>query len=207
MKLALCGLPGSGKSTIFSALVGRKITTGKGREETGQALLPVPDERVDKLSAMFNPKKTVYAQVTYLDPAKPQVKPDDPTTKLPPELAQCDGIIEVVRNFDAGMGAPTPQADHQAFHDELILNDLISVERRLERIAQERQRGRSIDQEENTASGRGQGAPEPGKAAQAFGRRGRPHKAKGLRPAVRQTGDHCGQQRGRRSRAAGPGRG
>ena len=148
MKLALCGLPGSGKSTIFSALVGRKITMGKGREETGQALLPVPDERVDKLSALFNPKKTTYAQVTYLDPAKPQAKPDDPTTRLPPELTQCDGLIEVVRNFDAGLGAPNPQADHQAFHDELILNDLISVERRLERIALERQRGRKTDQEE-----------------------------------------------------------
>ncbi|MBI5522729.1 MAG: redox-regulated ATPase YchF [Desulfarculus sp.] len=148
MRLALCGLPGAGKSTLFAALAGRKLAGDKGRDQAGTAILPVPDQRVDKLSALFNPKKTTHAQITYLDPAPALAKPEDPTTRLPPELRQCEGLIEVVRNFDAGLGAPNPQGDHQAFGDELLLNDLITVERRLERMAGERQRGRKVDQEE-----------------------------------------------------------
>lgn len=150
MKLALCGLPGSGKSTLFAALAGRRLAGDKGRDQAGTAILPVPDARVDKLSALFQPKKTTHAQVTYLDPALPLAKADDPTTKLPPELRQCEGLVEVVRNFDAGLGKPNPRGDHQAFGEELLLNDLITVERRLERMAQERQRGRKVDQEEQT---------------------------------------------------------
>jgi GTP-binding protein YchF len=150
MKLALCGLPSSGKSTLFAALAGRKITGDKGRDQAGTAILPVPDQRVDKLSALFMPKKTTFAQVTYLDPALPLAKPEDPTTKLPPELRQCEGLIEVVRNFDGGLGAPNAKGDHEAFGDELLLNDLITVERRLERMAEERRRGRKVDQEEQS---------------------------------------------------------
>ena len=148
MRLALTGLAGSGKSTLMRALAGRKLGGEKGRDQAGQAILPVPDPRVDKLSALFKPKKTTYAQVTYLDPPMPLAKPEDPTTRLPAELRQCEGLIEVVRNFDAGLGKPNPAADHRAFAEELILNDLITVERRLERMAQEKQRGRKVDQEE-----------------------------------------------------------
>ncbi|MFZ5586802.1 MAG: DUF933 domain-containing protein [Thermodesulfobacteriota bacterium] len=148
MKLALCGLASAGKSTLFAALAGRKLVADKGRDQAGTVILPVPDQRVDKLSALYHPKKTTYAQVTYLDPAAPVAKADDPTTKLPAELRQAEALIEVVRNFDAGLGAPRPAADHQAFFEELLLNDLITVERRLERIAQERQRGRKVDGEE-----------------------------------------------------------
>lgn len=148
MKLALCGLASAGKTTLFAALAGRKLMADKGRDQAGTVILPVPDSRVDKLSAMYDPKKTTYTQITYLDPAPAQAKPEDPTTKLPAELRQCDGLIEVVRNFDGGLGAPRAAADHQAFSEELLLNDLITVERRLERMVQERQRGRKVDAEE-----------------------------------------------------------
>ncbi len=130
------------------ALAGRRIAVAKSSTDASQALLTVPDERIDKLSALYNPKKTVYAQITFIDPAPPVAKADDPTTKLPPELRQAEGILEVVRNFDGGLGVPDAAGDHQAFCDELIINDLITVERRLERIAEERKRGREIDQEE-----------------------------------------------------------
>ena len=148
MRLGLAGLTGSGKTTLFSALAGRRVAAGKGRDETGQALLNVPDERVDKLSALYKPKKTVYAQVTFLDPPPPPAKAEDPAAKMPQELKYCDGLVEVVRNFDAGMGAPSPQKDHQAFFEEMLLYDMVTVENRLERIAKERQRGRTQDQEE-----------------------------------------------------------
>ncbi len=148
MKLALAGLPTSGKSTLMRALAGRRLAVGKGSTDAGQALLPVPDERVDRLSALYQPRKTIHAQITFVDPAPPVAKADDPTTKLPPELRQAEGLVEVVRNFDGGLGAPDPAGDHQAFAEELLLSDLITVERRLERIAEERRRGREIDQEE-----------------------------------------------------------
>jgi len=148
MKLALTGLATSGKSTLMRALAGRRIAVGKGSTDASQALLTVPDQRIDKLSAMYSPQKTIYAQITFIDPAPPMAKADDPTTKLPPELRQAEGLLEVVRNFDGGLGAPDVAGDHQAFNDELIINDLITVERRLERIAEERKRGREIDQEE-----------------------------------------------------------
>jgi hypothetical protein len=148
MQLAFCGLPGGGKSTIFSALSGRRLSGEHARGEASQAILPVPDPRLDKLAAMYNPKKLTYAQVVFVDPPAPPAKADDPTTRLPQELRQADGLVEVVRNFDVGMGAPDPAGDYRAFGDELILNDLITVERRLERIAAERQRGRDVDKEE-----------------------------------------------------------
>ncbi len=147
MRLALCGMPGAGKSTLFAALAGRRAGVA-GRGEANLALLNVPDERVDKLSAMYHPKKTIYAQISFVDPPPPPAKPEDPAAKLPAELAQADGLVQVVRNFDGGLGAPDPAGEYRAFVDELILHDLITVERRLERIAAERQRGRDIDNEE-----------------------------------------------------------
>ncbi|RJX29009.1 MAG: redox-regulated ATPase YchF [Desulfarculus sp.] len=147
MRLALCGLPSAGKSTLFAALAGRRTASG-GRAEANLALLNVPDERVDRLSALYRPKKTTYAQISFVDPPPPPAKPEDPAARLPVELGQCEGLVQVVRNFDAGLGAPNPAADFRAFVEEMLLHDLIIVERRLERIASERQRGREVSAEE-----------------------------------------------------------
>ena len=69
MKLGIIGLPQSGKTTIFNALTrGNAPTTASaGRFEVHTAVVDVPDPRVDKLSGMFKPKKTIYAKVTYAD--------------------------------------------------------------------------------------------------------------------------------------------
>ena len=69
MKLGIIGLPQSGKTTIFNALTrGHAPTTASaGRFEVHNAVVEVPDPRVDTLSAMFKPKKTIYAKVTYAD--------------------------------------------------------------------------------------------------------------------------------------------
>jgi len=69
MKLGIIGLPQSGKTTIFNALTrgNTPITASAGRIEVHTAVVDVPDPRVDKLSAMFKPKKTIYAKVTYAD--------------------------------------------------------------------------------------------------------------------------------------------
>lgn len=148
MKLALAGMPGSGKSTLLSALSTRLPAAGRGRTEGNLVLLSIPDERLDRLVALFESKKITPAQISYLDPPRPVVKIDDPSTRLPTELRQADGLVEVVRNFDGGLGAPTPAADHRAFFEELLLADLLLVENRIERIEQNRQRGHKADPEE-----------------------------------------------------------
>ena len=148
MKLAFTGNNGAGKSTVMAACAGRKLSAaGKARDEASQVILPVPDERVDKLSAMFAPQKTTYAQITFVDPPMPLAKPDDPTTRLPAELRQADGLIVVLANF-AGSMLGSVQDQLNSLEQDVILNDLITVERRLERIAQDKQRGRAVDNEE-----------------------------------------------------------
>ena len=67
MRLGIIGLPNSGKTTIFNALTGGNYETSAastGQFEVNTATVNVPDERIDKLSAMYNPKKTVYTTIT-----------------------------------------------------------------------------------------------------------------------------------------------
>jgi hypothetical protein len=150
MKLGIIGFPQSGKTTIFNALTrGNAPTTASaGRIEIHTAVVDVPDARVDKLSAMFKPKKTIYAKVTYADIAGL----DSGAAKsgfagpLLNQLAQMEGLIHVVRCFvdDAvplPSGSVDPGRDIASMHGELLLNDLIAVERKLERLVEERKKG------------------------------------------------------------------
>ena len=64
MRIGLIGMPKSGKTTIFNALTGMDIEVsayGQGESEPNQSIINVIDERITKLSEMYNPKKTVYA--------------------------------------------------------------------------------------------------------------------------------------------------
>ena len=103
MKLGIIGLPQSGKTTIFNALTrGNTPTTASaGRIEIHTAVVDVPDPRVDKLSAMFKPKKTIYAKVTYADIAglETGAAKTGISGQLLNQLAQMDGFILVVRAF------------------------------------------------------------------------------------------------------------
>ena len=76
MKLGIIGLPQTGKTTIFNALTGHNQPTdaSAGRMEVHTAVVDVPDPRVDVLSEMYNPKKTMYAKVTYADIAGLEIK-------------------------------------------------------------------------------------------------------------------------------------
>jgi GTP-binding protein YchF len=150
MKLGIIGFPQSGKTTIFNALTrGNAPTTASaGRIEIHTAVVDVPDPRVDNLSAMFKPKKTIHAKVTYADIAGL----DSGAAKsgfagpLLNQLTQMDGLIHVVRCF-ANESVPHPSGSVDAGRDiasmdgELLLNDLIAVERKLERLAEESKKG------------------------------------------------------------------
>jgi GTP-binding protein YchF len=150
MKLGIIGFPQSGKTTLFNALTrGNAPTTASaGRIEVHTAVVDVPDPRVDILSAMFKPKKTIYAKVTYADIAglDSGVAKSGISGQLLNQLSQMDGLIHVVRCFEDGSvphpsGSVDPARDITAMDGELLLNDLIAVERKLERLVEERKKG------------------------------------------------------------------
>ena len=150
MKLGIIGLPQSGKTTIFNALTrGNTPTTASaGRIEVHTAVVDVPDPRVDKLTGMFKPKKTIYAKVTYADIAGLEggVAKSGISGQLLNQLTQMDGFLLVSRAF-ADDNVPHPAGSVDAKRDvesmlgELLLNDLIAVERKLERLLEERKKG------------------------------------------------------------------
>jgi GTP-binding protein YchF len=154
MKLGIIGLPQSGKTTLFNALTRGSIPTGavSGKLEMHIAVVDVPDPRVDKLSVMFKPKKTIYAKVTYVDIAglDGSAGKSGIGGALLNQLTQMDGFIHVVRCFESDevphpAGSVDPARDVQVMDSELILNDLIAVERKLERLVEERKKGAGRD--------------------------------------------------------------
>jgi len=150
MKLGIIGFPQSGKTTLFNALTrgSAPTTASAGRVEVHTAVVDVPDSRVDKLSALFTPKKTIYAKVTYADIAglDSGVARSGISGQLLNQLSQMDGLIHVVRCFEDATvphpsGSVDPARDIAAMDGELLLNDLIAVERKLERLVEERKKG------------------------------------------------------------------
>ncbi|OGO32549.1 MAG: redox-regulated ATPase YchF [Chloroflexi bacterium RBG_16_54_11] len=148
MRLGIIGLPQAGKTTIFNALTRghQPLTTSAGRFDVHTGVVDVPDGRVDKLSALFKPKKTIYAKVTYADIAGLEGSRSAISGQLLNQLTQMEGLLHVVRCFeDADVPHPSgsvdPQRDIASMDAELLLNDMLSVERRLERLAEERKKG------------------------------------------------------------------
>ena len=149
MKLGIIGLPQTGKTTLFNALTGKDAptTASAGRMEVHTAVVDVPDPRVDVLTKMYNPKKTAYAKVTYADIAGLDGSGQGSISGiLLNQLAQMDGLIHVVRCFDDEnvahvTGSVDPSRDISAMNGELLLNDLIVVERQLEKLVDESKRG------------------------------------------------------------------
>src|SRR5512141_3182036 len=150
MRLGIIGLPQSGKTTLFNALTRGSVPTGSasGRIEVHTSVVDVPDPRVDKLSAMFKPKKTIYAKVTYADIAGLEggTAKSGISGQLLNQLTQMDGFLLVVRGFqDENVPHPAgnvdPRRDVDAMLGELLHNDPAAVERNIERLTDERKKG------------------------------------------------------------------
>jgi hypothetical protein len=142
MKLGIIGLPMSGRSTIFETLT-RQEADPALRSEERLAVVRVPDVRIDALSRMFEPRKTIYAQVEVLLPGTGGAKKDQS-----PWLAvkECDALIHVIRNHGPDR---RPLQDFEALDQELILSDMVQVEKRLERIELDQRRGKKMSAEEH----------------------------------------------------------
>jgi GTP-binding protein YchF len=156
MRLGIIGLPNSGKTTIFNALTGSNLATGAatgGGFEVHTAIIGVPDPRIDKLSAMYTPKKTTRTQITYADIGGLDKGIGEGGLKgqFRNELAQVVGFLHVVRAFeDDTVPHPQitvdPQRDVQTLDTEFMLTDLITVENRIERVqADLKKKGKSGD--------------------------------------------------------------
>ena len=150
MKLGIIGLPQSGKTTIYNALTrsNTPTTASAGRIEVHTAVVDVPDPRVTMLSGMFKPRKTIYTKVTYADIAGLEAgsAKSGISGQLLNQLNQMEGLILVVRGFtDENVmhpsGSVDPVRDVDSMLTELLLNDLIAVERKLEKLIEERKKG------------------------------------------------------------------
>jgi hypothetical protein len=139
MKVGLTGLPGAGKTTVFTALTGLEAATVERRPQIGT--IKVPDARIDRLNEIHKPKKTTYAEVTFVDfpPARDPQKRSVLDAEAVAALRDADALVEVVRGFpDLSGAAARPIADIDAFDTELALADLAQVEKRLERMRKEK---------------------------------------------------------------------
>lgn len=148
MYLSVIGKAGSGKTTLFQALSGG-VTPGGG--SAGIVSIDVPDERLDYLTGVFNPRKTVYARIELSDTAaidEGDLKNETMNQKSLQQMRLSDAFLLVLAKFDNGL-APDPLNDFRTIFTEFILSDMAQVESRLERM--EKQYGKkdnpSIQQE------------------------------------------------------------
>jgi ribosome-binding ATPase len=148
LRAGLFGFPSSGKTALFQLLTSaREAARPGGKAEANVGVARVPDERLDRLSALFNPRKHVPATVEFADVAGTGGAQTGAQALL--DLApfrNADALLHVVRMFrDPSVphpaGAIDPARDVRTMEDEIILADLGVVERRLERLERDLKKG------------------------------------------------------------------
>ncbi len=153
LKAALIGFASSGKTTLFRLMThAKEIRRTHGKAETAIGISKVPDERLDRLTAMYNPRKRVPAIVEFSDFAV--VDPSRRAQTLVDVAAykNADALVHVLRAFrDPAVpclsGSINPAQDAQLMEDELILADLAVAERRLQRLEKDLKKNRSAELE------------------------------------------------------------
>lgn len=143
MRIAVVGFPRSGKTTVFNALTGLHATVGGYADPTKPNLgtIKVPDPRVDRLSEIFRPKKTTYAEIVFVDfPAAGDRAGAVLDASTLVQMRDADALVQVVRAFEDPIAGevPDPARRIDDFKSELLLADLGIVEKRLERLRKEK---------------------------------------------------------------------
>lgn len=160
MIIGIVGLPNSTKTTVFNALTGGDVETtafATGTFQVRRAVVAVPDPRVERLSGLFRPRKTTYARVEYKDVAglAKGISEGGLAGELLAAISQTDALLHVVRDFeDPDVPHPEdsvhPERDVAILDGELLLSDMVLVEKRLERLADQLRRpGASPERKEN----------------------------------------------------------
>ena len=161
MQIAIVGLAGSGKSTVFNTLTrGHAETGGYGGVTLNVGVVKVPDQRLDRLAEIFKPKKIIQADVTYVDlPAPPastegRIGTEELSADHLARLRDSDALLHVVRAFD-DQANPHPAGSTDAARDieqldlEFTLADLAMADRRLERLKGTGRHGTQAEREAN----------------------------------------------------------
>ena len=144
MKTAIIGLPMVGKTSLFTILTGVQQETRIGSTAVRTGVAKVPDSRVEALAGLFDPPKVTYATVEYVDmPAISKESLRDPN--LLASLRVVDAFAHVLRLFASDTvphekGSVDPVRDLEDIETELILSDLVVVEKRLERLDKDRKK-------------------------------------------------------------------
>jgi ribosome-binding ATPase len=155
MDIGILGLPKSGKTTLFNALTGMQASVsayGSASVDPNVAVVKVPDPRVDRLTEMFESKKTVHPVIKYVDLAGVAAESVEQTHGLPEahlrHLGLTDALLAVIRAFPDDSGrAPDPAADLAAIELELLLSDMQKVENRLPRLEKSLTIAKVVDRE------------------------------------------------------------
>ncbi len=144
MKIGIIGLSKSGKSTIFNSLTGQSVDTNSftGSSDVNQGVVEVFDEKIREFSEEYKPKKTIYATIEFADyPGMEQGNDVSDWIKgtTGSLIKSSDAFAVVLRNFDddivnSMLGEVNPIRDLYSIDSELVLNDLIIIEKRLEKI-------------------------------------------------------------------------
>jgi ribosome-binding ATPase len=139
MKTGIIGLPQVGKTSLFKILTKAKLEAGgySNPREAHIGVAKVPDERLDKLAALYNPKKLVHAAVEYVDVAAIGAEALKETA-FTASLREVDALAHVIRAFDdpaiPHVGPIDPLRDIRNVDFDLMVSDLGQVEKRLERL-------------------------------------------------------------------------
>jgi len=149
MKTAIIGLPMVGKTSLFTILTGVHEATRVGLMEARVGITKVPDARLDALAKIFEPPKITHAVVEYLDfPAISKEALRDPSYLG--SLRVADALAHVLRVFQSDTvphekGSVDPLRDLDDVETELILSDLVVVEKRMERLDKDRKKAKSAE--------------------------------------------------------------
>ncbi len=159
MQIAIVGLAGSGKTTVFNTLTGGHAETGGyGGVTLNVGVVKVPDARLDTLATIFMPKKIVHADVTYADLPAPPASSEGHigTEELPADhlgrLRDSDALLHVARAFEDPAnphpdGSVDPVRDLERLDLEFLMADLAMTERRLERLKTSARHGNPAERE------------------------------------------------------------
>ncbi len=154
MKTGIIGLPQVGKTSLFKILTKARLDDRGHSRDAHIGVARVPDERLERLSALYSPKKTTFASVEYVDVAAIGQEALKETAFLT-SLRNVDALIHVLRAFEdesiAHVGSIDPLRDVKSVEFDLMVSDLTQIEKRIERVEKDLKKQKTSELEREHA--------------------------------------------------------